>query len=251
MTVYNIYYSPTGGTKKVAEIISGTFSESVRDIDILKKQTLVHLFKKEDICIISVPAFGGRVPENAVEKIKTFKADGTNAVIVAVFGNRAIDDTLIELSDIVTSVGFNVVAAVEAVAEHSLVRIYGSGRPNNEDKAELESFVKEIREKLKNNDRTVPWIPGNRPYKDFKSSGMSLVVDYNCLNCKKCSKECPVDAIPIENIKTVDTDKCFSCMHCVSACPMSARHNSQSVTKALEERLRERCTETKPNKLYL
>ena len=247
---YNIYYSPTGGTKKVSDILSRSISEGFERIDLIKKDRCRLCFEKDDICVISVPAFGGRVPQDACEKIKTIEADGARAVLVAVFGNRAIDDTLIELYDLAISVGFTVVAGIEAVAEHSLVRMYGSGRPNADDEAELESFAKQILKKLEG-EGTAPEIPGNRPYKEFKASSMSLVVDDSCINCKKCAAECPVDAIPKDNVRTVDADRCFSCMHCLSICPAKARHNSPDVTKGLEERLRERCAEVKPNKLYI
>ena len=251
MTVYNIYFSPTGGTKKEADILSGAISEEFQKINLLKKGEFGQTFSKDDICVISVPAFGGRVPECAAQNIKTFKANGAKAVIVTVFGNRAIDDTLIELYDLAAAVGFKVIAGVEAVAEHSLARMYGAGRPNGDDKAELESFVAEIYKKLNANNLSIPQIPGNRPYREFKASSMSLVVDDTCINCKKCARECPVNAIPMDNVKTVDGDRCFSCMHCVSACPKNARHNSPEIMKNFEERLRERCAERKPNKLYI
>lgn len=251
MQVYNIYFSPTGGTKKVSDIIIGAISDSYEEIDLLKKGSFNKCFDSEDVCIISVPAFGGRVPQNACEKIKEFKANGARVALVAVFGNRAIDDTLVELYDLAVSVGFNVIAGIEAAAEHSLVRMYGNGRPNDDDKAELEVFAKKICEKLEREDVMTPNLPGNCPYKDFKASSMSLVVEDACVNCKRCARECPVDAIPMDNVKTVDADKCFSCMHCVSICPMKARHNSPEVTLALEERLRDRCDGIKPNKLYI
>ena len=37
MTLYNIYYSPTGGTKRVSDIISGAMSESFDRIDLIRK----------------------------------------------------------------------------------------------------------------------------------------------------------------------------------------------------------------------
>lgn len=248
---YNIYFSPTGGTKRVSDIISGGISKDIENIDLIEKNIAKRQFAKDDICIISVPAFGGRVPENACEKLKGFKADGTRAVLAAVFGNRAIDDTLAELCDVAVSVGFTVVAGIEAVAEHSLVRTYGSGRPNADDKKELLAFAKRISEKLACTDTTVPELPGNRPYKEFKASAMTLEVEDSCVNCKRCARECPVEAIPINDVRSVLADKCFSCMHCVSVCPMKARHNSPKVTAMLEERLRERCTSAKANRLYI
>ena len=249
--VYNLYFSPTGGTKRVAEILSCAMADDVVHVDLLKKNAVMPDFTAEDVCILSVPAFGGRVPQAATEKIHTIRANGAKAVLVAVFGNRAIDDTLAELQDVAVSVGFEVITAVEAVAEHSLVRKYGAGRPNEQDQAELQDFARRIAAKLQNGDSTTPVIPGNRPYKEFHPSAMTLVVEDTCVNCKRCARECPVEAIPTENVKTVDADQCFSCMHCVAVCPVNARHNAPTVTAALEERLRDRCAETKPNKLYI
>jgi len=251
MATYNIYFSPTGGTKKVSDILSCTISENAQEIDLLEKGEFGQYFNKDDICVISVPAFGGRVPGSAAKKIKTFKANGAKVVLVAVFGNRAIDDTLIELCDLATSAGFQVIAGIEAVAEHSLGRMYASGRPNAADKSELESFAKKICEKLQNEDLTAPELPGNRPYKEFKATAMKPVVDDTCIDCKKCARECPVDAIHMDDVKAVDAGKCFSCMHCVVGCPKNARHNAPEITKAFEERLRELCAGVKPNKLYV
>lgn len=249
--LYNLYFSPTGGTKRVAEILSHAMADDVVYVDLLKKNAPMPDFTAEDVCILSVPAFGGRVPQAAIEKIRTAHANGAKAMLVAVFGNRAIDDTLAELQDVAVSVGFEVIAAVEAVAEHSLVRKYGAGRPNEQDQEELARFAECILQKLQSGNNTAPVIPGNRPYKEFHPSAMTLVVEDTCVNCKRCARECPVEAIPMENVKTVDAEKCFSCMHCVAVCPVQARNNSPTVTAALEERLRERCAEIKPNMLYI
>ena len=39
MAVYNIYYSPTGGTKKVSDIISGMLSDSCKEINLMKEDS--------------------------------------------------------------------------------------------------------------------------------------------------------------------------------------------------------------------
>lgn len=251
MAVFNMHFSPTGGTKEVADSLSHALAEKVQTIDLLKKGVCGRHFGREDVCILAVPSYGGRVPPVAVDRLNMFTADGAVAILVVVFGNRAIDDTLIELYDLAIARGFTVIAGIEAVAEHSLVRLFGQGRPNAADKAELAAFAKAIEQKLQDPEHGAPALPGNRPYKEFHASAMSLVVDDTCTNCKQCARECPVEAIPMQNVKTVAADKCFSCMHCVSVCPQNARHNSPLVTKALEERLRARCTATKPNKLYI
>ena len=102
MKSYNIFFSPTGGTKKVAEIVAkGTNPES-EEIDLIKepdKLTKVK-FEKEDLCLVSVPSYGGRVPSVVVDMFRNVKADGTKVILAVVFGNRAIDDTLLELQTI-------------------------------------------------------------------------------------------------------------------------------------------------------
>ena len=43
----------------------------------------------------------------------------------------------------------------------------------------------------------------------------------DCIKCKICVKNCPTDAIDIEN-KLFDLDKCISCYSCVNRCPKGA-----------------------------
>lgn len=244
--IYSICFSPTGGTKKVCDIIAEAFDSNFAAVDLISKKPYITEFTENDICIIGAPAYGGRVPELEAERLSALKGNSAKAVIVAVFGNRAIDDTLVELEDITKEHGFNVIAGIEAVAEHSLAPMYATGRPNNYDKAELISFVEKIKA-----DNCCPDIPGNRPYKQAGKTPMVPVVSDKCVNCRLCAKSCPVDAISLEDVKIIDPAKCFSCMHCVSVCPTRARQNDPVVMAGFEERLRDRASDKKPNKLYI
>ena len=102
----------------------------------------------EDVCLFSVPSFAGRVPAVAVERLKKIAGNGAKAILNCVYGNREWDDTLTELQDTLEACGFVCVAAVAAVAEHSVLRQFAAGRPDADDAPELAEFARKITEKL-------------------------------------------------------------------------------------------------------
>ena len=89
---------------------------------------------REDVCFIAMPSYGGRIPKTAAERLVRIKGGGAKAVLVCVYGNRAYEDTLIELKDRAEDAGFIVYGAVAAVAEHSIMRKFAAGRPDEKDR---------------------------------------------------------------------------------------------------------------------
>lgn len=248
MHTYSIYFSPTGGTKKAADILAGCF-EQAETVDIT-----VHAagpeFSGEDICIISAPSFGGRVPGPAAERIARLKGNGAKAVLVAVYGNRAYDDTLLELKNLAIQAGFLPIAAVAAVAEHSTMRQFGTGRPDESDCQELRRFGERIREKAASGTAEL-WVPGSQPYREYNGVPTKPTGGAGCLSCGRCMKECPTGAIEAKNLRAVNKEKCISCMRCVSVCPQGARKVSPLLLKAAALKMKKDCSGRKKNELYL
>ncbi len=251
MRLYNIYFSPTGGTKKVADILSNAWNTQVKNIDILNPLIMDISLNADDICIVSVPSFGGRVPKSALERFKKISANGAKAVLVSVFGNRAIDDTLVELYDFLTANGFSCAAGIEAIAEHSLARQYATGRPDKSDEDVLTDFVCKIKEHIENGCHSETKLPGNHEYKDYSKILLKPLANSNCDSCGLCASECPVNAIPKENPTLLDADVCISCMHCITICPNNGRGVDSSIAAAVGEKLKKVCSDRKENKLYL
>ena len=123
------YFSPTGGTKKAGMLLCEGISWDIEAVDLGKKKEEPRQ-PKGNLVVAAMPVFGGRLPGVAAEKLRTLDGKGKKAVAVAVYGNRAYEDALLELKDILEECGFEVTAAAALVAQHSMVPEVGAGRPD-------------------------------------------------------------------------------------------------------------------------
>ena len=253
MNYYKLVFSPTGGTEKIADLIVKEWSQSVINIDLsdLKDDFSKYSFNSEDIVLIAMPSFGGRLPGVAAERLSRIKGNSSKSVLVCVYGNRAYDDTLAEMEDIAVKCNFNVVAAISAIAEHSIIHQYAAGRPDDKDRATLSDFSKKIIEKLNSSDMNSPKIPGNRPYKKSGGAGLTPKVSKNCISCGICANECPVEAIDKSDVGKTDKSKCISCMRCVVRCQHGARKVSGALVSVAALAIKKACSERKEPELFV
>lgn len=214
------HFSPTGGTKKVADAIAAGFDTPVEEMDLTKSEVSVTLGEKDALMAV-LPVYAGRVPQISLERLSSLKANGQKAVAVVVYGNREYDDALLETKDALEANGFKVIAAAAFIAEHSIVRSIAAGRPDTEDEALCRQFAADVMAKA--DDAPTVSVPGNNPYKELKPSAFHPSANENCVKCGTCAKQCPVGAIPADDPSQTNNDVCINCMRCVQVCPVRCR----------------------------
>lgn len=253
MDITQIVFSPTGGTQRITDIVAEELAAHTNHIDLsapgFDGSTVT--LEESDVALIAVPSYGGRVPALAAQRLSTIQGGGARCIIICVYGNRAYEDTLAELYDLAQQGGFRIIAAISAVAEHSIIHQYAKGRPDQQDQDQLRSIAGDIRRKIDSSDMSVPQIPGNRPYKTPGGAGLIPKAGKSCTNCGLCAEQCPAQAISRESIRTADNKKCISCMRCVVRCPHSARRVNGAMVSAAALALKKVCTQRKENELFL
>lgn len=252
MKYFQMLFSPTGGTAKVAGEITRHWQDTQTiDLSVPHLASEFCSFSSDDVILIAFPSFGGLAPQVALDRLKKFHGNNAKCILVCVYGNRAYEDTLVQMEDTATDAGFTVIAAIAAIAEHSIMHQYAAGRPDKNDCLQLEEFSHKISEKLLSGNMSSPDIPGGRPYK--KGKGISLVpkADSSCNSCNLCIAQCPVQAIDAQNPKITDSKTCISCMRCIAVCPAHARKINKAMVSVAALAMKKVCSGRKKNELFI
>lgn len=238
--INGFYFSATGTTEKIVKKLADELSKYLnKDTSFYnftlpeKRKEPIH-FCKDDIVIVGVPVYAGRVPNVLLNYLDTIKSEGSKAVALVLYGNRNYDDALIELKNILKNNGFTVIAGGAFVGEHSFSKKLAKNRPDEKDIGIVEGFAKGIFNKLSSNNGQEVIVPGNenyRPYyKPIDKHGNFVDIrkvipntNEDCINCKLCVSVCPMGSIDYEDVSKLNYI-CIKCGACIKLCPVHAKY---------------------------
>ena len=207
----------------MVEQIAGNFEQESEAYDLLNFNSEKE-FSADDVAIVGMPIFAGRLPKTARNRLAKLKGNNTPAVAVVNYGNAHVTDALLELVDLLKENNFNVIAAASTVSHHSIFNGVAVGRPDSADIEKINEFAGKCIEKLESCESLTSEIPGNRPYVDYKQLPFEISSDETlCSFCYDCVSICPEKAIPDDDPIDTDLDLCSRCAACISICPENAR----------------------------
>jgi len=257
-----ICFSPTKTSQKVVEALGAAISGvEIEKIDLTYPdfQGGVQL-GSDELAIIGVPVYAGRVATPAADRLRTIKGNNTPAIIVVLYGNREYEDALIELRDLALENSFIPFAACAFIGEHSFSSSdmpIAAGRPDEADLAAARDFGEKVFATLTAMDDMVVKppveVPGNSPYKE----GMGplpftpMVNHLECTKCGECLSTCPSGAISLGNEIEMDNGLCVFCCACIKNCPEEAITIEAAPLQQKKQWLHENCRERKDPSFFL
>ncbi|HMM22449.1 MAG TPA: EFR1 family ferrodoxin [Selenomonadales bacterium] len=238
-----MYFSATDTTKKVVTSIANQVSLNAGrdsqinmiDFTLPASRREAAALTEEDIVIVGVPVYAGRVPNILLKYLRGVAGNGALAVAVVLYGNRNYDDALIELTDILALNGFKVVAGGAFIGEHSFSKVLAQNRPDEKDMAIVKDFADQIYRKITTNNKWEDlFVNGHRPYRSYYTpkNKNNEPVDLrkvtprtrsNCINCKLCVDLCPMGSIDYEDTSKIN-GICIKCCACIKKCPTDSKY---------------------------
>ncbi len=241
-----LIFSPTGQSKACGLALAKATKQEFVELDVTHFiQRGKPLALADTTLIVAYPVYGGRVPRLFAEYIKEMvTCTNCNALAIASFGNRAFEDALVEMEDLLLEKGVPLIGAASIGCQHSYTDKVGSKRPDIEDFQLLDRLAVYL-----NGETKSVHPPGNRPYKrDMPVADppyMPVLKDKGGKINSRCYAVCPTGSLA-----KGDPTICIHCCACIQVSSNELIMDNPWFSR-FTKHLEETCGERVDSLLYL
>ncbi|WP_300164925.1 4Fe-4S binding protein [Solidesulfovibrio sp.] len=258
-----VYFSPTGTSRRIVRGIGqGLGLKTCEELDLTGPARLAAPPSDKDVLtVVGAPVYAGRLPAEAVHRLRRLRGAGGPAVVTVTYGNRAFEDALLELRDLAGELGFVPVGGGAFVGEHSYSSPetpIASGRPDGKDLRAARDFGRAVAAKLGWLGDLAAWtplsVPGDFPYRESGLSGgvAPRTLPELCEACGQCATACPMGGIRLDGGAVLtEAARCIRCCACVKGCPSGARVFDHPALLETARRLAATCRERREPETFL
>lgn len=229
-----LYFSATGNSKFVAQVISESTGYQMVDIgERIKKDVTEELYSQEPYILVC-PIYAWRIPRIVEEYLKRIKLSGNKKIYVIVttcgssgnaskYARKFVESKYMKYMGLETFfMPGSYIAFMENPSKEQMEKLSAEAIPKSKKIADL------VRRELPLNQENISGLGKFMSkvanpffYKNIiGKEGFYTTKD--CIGCGKCKKVCSLNNIEMKNGKPVWGKDCTHCMACIHRCPKRA-----------------------------
>ncbi len=255
MNIMLAYFSATGNTQKIANVIQKKLVEegiNVTKLDITSKSS-----REKDVAVnqydaffFGFPIYSMRAPRVCREWLQKISGRGKKCSVFFTYGGFGKDPAHYYMKELLDKQNLKLVSTAEFLGAHTFNRSgwkAAEQRPNKQDFEIAQDYTIKTIQRFYGQDLN-ELKDFNKPM--FSSSQLDQAEKYrfhiitklptrdnnSCSMCKLCEKICPTNAM--DYVKgTANHDSCIACFRCIANCPDRVLHTndlSNTWSKKLE-----------------
>ncbi len=229
-----IYFSGTGNSKYIADVMAKRLNDSVTDAVQMIKNGEHGEFVSELPYVFVAPTYAWRLPRIFEEWIKASKFNGSKRAYFALTCGGEIGAAGKYIEKFVSRLGLVYMGTAEVIMPENYLIMF-EPTPKEEDEGIIKAAVAHTEELCAHIQAEEPFDKVKIPFVGYLESGIVNSSFYTfyigakkfhvtdaCISCGKCTKNCVMNNITMKDGKPIWGNDCTHCLSCICKCPTEA-----------------------------